>query len=244
MSSFRTANDEQHLSPINEDEDALNAFEESPIRYGSYIQSDTETENLLRRSQSTPIANTLLSSSSSNHKTPSLKLSKSVDHVSDSHNRSNISTPRIRPRRFSHVGPTLFRAKSFLEATYLPPPEPAETGYYTVNDAINEMGMGKFQWFLWFILGLLSCAYAMEVMLVAILLPVFQKHFKITPVESTLVPLASIIGAFVGAFVLSLLSDKYGRRKIIIVGVLCTAISAMVSAFATDIWQESIARYH
>ena len=83
----------------------------------------------------------------------------------------------------------------------------------------------------------------MEVMLVAFLLPILQKDFNVSQLESTEVPLFAICGAFVGAFVLSMLSDRFGRRRLIIFGVVCTAIAAMVSAFAQNLWQENIARF-
>ena len=70
---------------------------------------------------------------------------------------------------------------------------------YDVDDAIDEMGMGRVQWFLFGILGLVSFAYAMEVMVVAFLLPILQADLGVSPLETTLVPMASIIGSFVGA---------------------------------------------
>jgi len=114
---------------------------------------------------------------------------------------------------------------------------------YSVSDAINAVGMGRFQWLLFAVTGLIFGAYAMEIMLVAFLLPVLQREWNISRTASTMIPLSAICGSFFGAFVLSLCADKFGRRRVIIGGVFGTAIAALISAFAVNIWQESVARF-
>merc|ERR1719474_185148 len=114
---------------------------------------------------------------------------------------------------------------------------------YDVDEAIDKIGLGRVQWFLFCILGLLSFAYALEVMVVAFLLPILVTEFGVTPLETTTVPMAAIIGAFIGAFTLGKLSDQFGRKLIIVIGVCCTAIAGLASALCDDIVEESIARF-
>ena len=194
------------------------------------------------RSKSTPFS--IHSSSRSSSSSPvRLIRSKSTGHVS-SNNNNNNNKNNIIVRYDNFHGPTLTRAKSLLENIYIPARR-IEFGdnEYDVDSAIDIMGMGKYQWYLFFIMGIISLSYSAEVMLLAFLLPIFQNEFNVSGLQSTLVPLASIIGAFIGAFVLSQLSDQFGRRWIIIIGVILTAIFGIISAFASNIYTESIFRF-
>lgn len=200
---------------------------------------DENNDNVdLYRARSTP--SSILSHPSS---APSKKLrrSKSVGM-----NVSNLSPP-ILIRRVSYVGPTLLRATSLLQDIHMPQRRNIEDNMnnemYDVEQAIDIIGFGRYQVYLFIITGLIFMSYAVELMAIPFLLPIFQKEFEITALESAMVPLSSIIGAFIGASVLSILSDKYGRKWIIIIGVLLTAISAVISAFATNIYFESAARF-
>ena len=161
-------------------------------------------------------------------------------------------SPHTHPRQDSlsspYFHPSLTRRQStvlhqMMSEIHMTPRRVLPPNTYDVDDAIDKMGMGRIQWFLFCILGLIAFAYAMEVMVVAFLLPILQNEFGVSPLETTLVPMASIIGSFCGATALGKLSDIFGRRLPILIGVTCTAIAGLVSALCHDIVEEAIARF-
>lgn len=106
---------------------------------------------------------------------------------------------------------------------------------WTVDKAIYEIGCGRFQYYIFAITGIIWAADAMEMMLLAFLLPELQKDWKISGAESSLIGVSVFIGMLLGATSLAVLSDKYGRKKIITVGTLSTAIFGVLSGLAPNL---------
>ena len=100
---------------------------------------------------------------------------------------------------------------------------------WSVDKAIYEIGCGKFQYYIFAITGTIWAADAMEMMLLAFLLPELQKDWGLTGAESSLIGVSVFIGMLLGATSLASLSDKYGRKKIITIGTVSTAIFGVLS---------------
>mmetsp|Transcript_10451 Transcript_10451/g.15705 ORF Transcript_10451/g.15705 Transcript_10451/m.15705 type:complete len:491 (+) Transcript_10451:28-1500(+) len=106
---------------------------------------------------------------------------------------------------------------------------------WTVDKAIYEIGCGKYQYHLFIITGTIWAADAMEMMLLAFLLPELQKTWHLSGAQSSLIGVSVFIGMLLGATTLAVLSDKFGRKKIVFVGTLCTAIFGVLSGIAPNL---------
>lgn len=107
-----------------------------------------------------------------------------------------------------------------------------ETRVFTVADAIETLGFGKFQWFLYAIGGLswFSCAFIM--MSTTILGPLIQCEWNIYKWQVAL----TFSMYFTGQALLSPLwgnfADKYGRKLCILFSMLCLLHFGILSSFA------------
>ena len=66
--------------------------------------------------------------------------------------------------------------------------------------------------------------------------PFFGNMVQASPAETTLAMAAYSLGQFVGAPVWGKLSDKYGRRPILIASLIGAILAYLVMAHARDIW--------
>lgn len=93
---------------------------------------------------------------------------------------------------------------------------------------------GAFHYFLIFICGLLMSAIFTEIMSVNFSLPVAECDLAITSKSQYgLVSGSWFAGAILTAYVWGLLSDLYGRRKILTVTPLVGFLTAVASSFST-----------
>eukprot|EP01083_Nonionella_stella_P003175 9057_1 len=106
---------------------------------------------------------------------------------------------------------------------------------WTVDKAIYEIGCGTFQYRIFAITGVVWAADSMEMMLLAFLLPVLQKEWDLSGRLSSFIGVSVFIGMLLGATTLAILSDIYGRKRIIFIGNLCTAIFGVLSGLAPNL---------
>ena len=102
----------------------------------------------------------------------------------------------------------------------------------TFDEAIEKAGFGKFQKKLMVICGLGWAADAMEILLIAFILPVVAKEWKLSTTEQGLLGTAIFLGMLAGAWVWGRLSDLFGRKISFISTVAISAIFGLLSAFA------------
>ncbi len=71
---------------------------------------------------------------------------------------------------------------------------------YTINEAIEHCGFGRFQVLMLFITGLYWTADAMEVFLISFVTPILTEEWDLNAVAPFMVS-SSFLGAFLGAFI-------------------------------------------
>lgn len=109
------------------------------------------------------------------------------------------------------------------------------TASATVEQGIQAAGVGKFQYRLFLIFGLVWMADAMQVLAIGFTAPTIAKTFGIGMPKALETGTFFFIGMLVGAFVFGRLADRVGRRPVLMAAVLVDACFGIASSFAPDL---------
>ena len=105
---------------------------------------------------------------------------------------------------------------------------------FTVSEVMDEFGVNKFTWFMFFILGFAMLFDGYDYMIMS---------YTLTPAATTLGVLDnpvlmgsmsswSTVGLVIGGLVSGIISDKFGRKKTLVVAIFCYALLTLPQAFA------------
>lgn len=114
---------------------------------------------------------------------------------------------------------------------------------YTVDDAISMMGMGRFQYKMLLFTGVIWAADAMEMMLLAFLIPKLKHEWKLERPEDGLISSVVFAGQIVGNALWPIAGDHYGRRPMVIATNLGCAVFGTLSAFSPEIYTMLVCRF-
>lgn len=104
----------------------------------------------------------------------------------------------------------------------------------TVDQALAQGGTGRFQWRLLGIFGLVWAADAMQVIAVGFAAPSVAVSFGIDRVTAFQIGTLFFLGMFFGAWGFGRLSDRIGRRNLLMLTVAMDAVFGLASVFAQD----------
>ncbi|XP_070204759.1 synaptic vesicle 2-related protein-like isoform X2 [Littorina saxatilis] len=114
-------------------------------------------------------------------------------------------------------------------------PDSDET--YTVEQAIDQIGFGKFQIKLSVLTGFAWMADAMEMMILAILSPAVHCIWQLTSFQEALITTVVFFGMMSSSGLWGSICDKYGRKTELIMCSLVTFYFGILSAFSPSfIW--------
>lgn len=99
------------------------------------------------------------------------------------------------------------------------------------ENIIDECGHGRFQWILFFVLGLALMADGVEVFVVSFALPSAEKDMCLSSSKKGMLGLIVYLGMMAGAFVLGGLADKLGRKRVLSMSLALNASFASLSSF-------------
>lgn len=107
----------------------------------------------------------------------------------------------------------------------------------TFDQAIEDVGIGRFQHKLMIICGLGWAADAMEVLLISFALPAISQEWNLSNGQKGLLSTAIFLGMMTGAWVWGRASDVLGRRVGFVATVAIDSIFGLLSAFSPNfIW--------
>ncbi|XP_067856006.1 putative transporter SVOPL [Heptranchias perlo] len=130
-----------------------------------------------------------------------------------------------------------------LEECYTPPPQtgtfttgarpqtaPRKT--YTVEEAVETIGFGRFHILLLCIMGSTNVAEAMEIMLLAVISPVIRCEWRLEEWQVAMVTTMVFLGFMAWSGVWGYLADRYGRWKILLLVTVWSSYFSGVTSFA------------
>ncbi|XP_044137254.1 putative transporter SVOPL [Bufo gargarizans] len=103
---------------------------------------------------------------------------------------------------------------------------------YTVEDAVETIGFGRFHIMLFLIMGSTGIAEAMEIMLLAVISSSIRCEWHLQSWQVALVTMMVFLGYMIFSIILGLLADRYGRLKILIISFLWAAYFSLLTSFA------------
>ena len=106
----------------------------------------------------------------------------------------------------------------------------------TVDEAIELLGMGRFQWLVLTAAGLCFAADAMQVLLLSFLCEVLRVEWGLTKDESASITSVLFFGAMIGTLILGPLADKKGRKPVFLVSATTISFFGMSVGFVGSYW--------
>ncbi|XP_026139066.1 synaptic vesicle glycoprotein 2A [Carassius auratus] len=131
-------------------------------------------------------------------------------------------------RQVDGVGQSQFRDKSQYEGERRKDQEELAQQYETI---LQECGHGRFQWTLYFVLGLALMADGVEIFVVGFVLPSAEKDMCLSEPNKGMLGLIVYLGMMVGAFVWGGLADRIGRRQTLLISLSINSVFAFFSSF-------------
>eukprot|EP01118_Nematostelium_gracile_P002562 TRINITY_DN1278_c0_g1_i2.p1 TRINITY_DN1278_c0_g1~~TRINITY_DN1278_c0_g1_i2.p1 ORF type:complete len:509 (-),score=104.22 TRINITY_DN1278_c0_g1_i2:167-1693(-) len=107
---------------------------------------------------------------------------------------------------------------------------------FTLDEAIDSIGFGKFQILLLIVSGSCWAADAMETMLLGFISASAACEFNLDKYQEAAISTVVFVGMLVGAYCWGVVSDRYGRRIGYLATSALTFVFGLASAFAPNYW--------
>jgi AAHS family 4-hydroxybenzoate transporter-like MFS transporter len=112
-----------------------------------------------------------------------------------------------------------------------------------VRQHINNRKMSGYQWLLLFLCFLIVTTDGMDVAIMGFLAPSITKEWGISKAAFGVVMSAAPIGLAIGALLIGPLSDRYGRKRLLMVAVAWFGTFSILCSQANDVYQLSTLRF-
>uniref|UniRef100_A0A8C6LRA9 SVOP-like n=1 Tax=Nothobranchius furzeri TaxID=105023 RepID=A0A8C6LRA9_NOTFU len=103
---------------------------------------------------------------------------------------------------------------------------------FTVEEAVETIGFGRFHILLFVIMGAASIVEAMEIMLLAVASPEIRCEWRLDDWQVALVSTMVFLGFMVCGVLSGYVADRYGRWKVVFGGFVWSAYFSLLTSFA------------
>ncbi|XP_070848735.1 putative transporter SVOPL [Chaetodon trifascialis] len=103
---------------------------------------------------------------------------------------------------------------------------------FTVEDAVETIGFGRFHVLLFVIMGSSNIVEAMEIMLLAVVSPEIRCEWRLDDWQVALVSTMVFVGFMVCGVLAGYTADRYGRWKVVFGGFVWSAYFSLLTSFA------------
>ena len=112
----------------------------------------------------------------------------------------------------------------------------------TIDDVLSTIGIGFFQLNVFCFSGLVWTAQSIITLQFALLSPSWQCEFQLTNIELAIITIIYPLGSAIGSFPIGILSDKYGRKKVVIICHIFLIYFSLMSAFVPNYYWVNVLR--
>uniref|UniRef100_UPI00358EBAAB putative transporter SVOPL isoform X1 n=2 Tax=Myxine glutinosa TaxID=7769 RepID=UPI00358EBAAB len=105
---------------------------------------------------------------------------------------------------------------------------------YTVEDAVQWIGFGRFHVLLFLFVGAATLVDALEVMLLAVISPVIQCEWRLEQWQVALVTTVVFSGYMVFSGLWGLSADRYGRKTVLFLATVFSVFYCLLTSFAPN----------
>uniref|UniRef100_A0A8C1XZC3 SVOP-like n=1 Tax=Cyprinus carpio TaxID=7962 RepID=A0A8C1XZC3_CYPCA len=103
---------------------------------------------------------------------------------------------------------------------------------YTVEEAVESIGFGRFHILLFVIMGSANIVEAMEIMLLAVVSPEIRCEWRLEDWQVALVSTMVFLGFMVCGVLCGYVADKYGRWKVVFGGFIWASYFSLLTSFS------------
>ncbi|KAM8908053.1 putative transporter SVOPL isoform 1-T2 [Spinachia spinachia] len=119
-----------------------------------------------------------------------------------------------------------------MEMQEKPGPKPTHGETFSVEEAVETIGFGRFHILLFIIMGSANIVEAMEIMLLAVVSPEIRCEWRLEDWQVALVSTMVFLGFMVCGVLAGYLADRYGRWKVVFGGFAWSAYFSLLTSFA------------
>ncbi|XP_032804853.2 putative transporter SVOPL isoform X2 [Petromyzon marinus] len=112
------------------------------------------------------------------------------------------------------------------------PAQNVEPKTFSVEQAVEHMGFGRFHILLLFIMGSTTIAESMEIMLLSVISPTIQCEWRLQQWQVALVTTMVFFGFMLSSGPCGFLADRYGRWKVLLLVTIWSSYWSGISSFS------------
>lgn len=112
-----------------------------------------------------------------------------------------------------------------------------------VNRVIDHARFNRFHWNVLFWCTLIIIFDGYDLVIYGVVLPLLMDQWQLSPMAAGALGSAALFGMMFGAMGFGMLSDKWGRKKVILLCVILFSVTTVINGFATTPWQFGILRF-
>jgi AAHS family benzoate transporter-like MFS transporter len=112
-----------------------------------------------------------------------------------------------------------------------------------INGVIDNARFSPFHWNILFWCTLIIIFDGYDLVIYGVVLPILMDQWQLSPVVAGVLGSAALFGMMLGAMTFGTLSDRLGRKKMIVACVVLFSVVTVINGFATTPWQFGILRF-